>query len=132
MSILSDNIHVGLFVEDFEKMITFYKDILGLETDWDGGPFAGFKVNDSGLFMYDRKLFSQAMKQPYTPPNGYNTTMEIGFSVPAAEDVGKEYARLTSLGVKSLTGDPVTQPWWQRNFFFADPEGNYIEIGSQL
>ena len=130
MSILSGSVHVGLFVEDMKKMVTFYTDILGFETDWDGGPFASFKVKDGGLFMFDRKQFSESMNQPYSPPRGFNTTMEIGIGVPSAADVDNEYDRLTALGVQSLTGKPVTQPWGQRNFFFADPEGNYIEIGS--
>ena len=130
MGILSNSVHVGLFVEDIQKMESFYRDILGIETEWDGGPFASFKVKDGGLFMFDRKQFSQTMNQPYSPPRGYNTTMEIGIGVPSAADVDKEFDRLTALGVQSLTGKPVTQPWGQRNFFFADPEGNYIEIGS--
>lgn len=130
MSKLSNSVHVGLFVENMEKMVTFYRDVLGFEAEWDGGPFASFKVKDGGLFMFDRKMFSEAMNQPYSPPRGYNTTMEIGISVSTHEDVDEEHERLTALGVQSLTGEPVTQPWGQRNFFFADPEGNYIEIGS--
>jgi lactoylglutathione lyase len=130
MSILSNSVHVGLFVEDIQKMVSFYRDILGFETDYDGGPFASFKAKDGGLFMFDRKQFSEAMKQPYMPPRGYNTTMEIGIGVPSHADVDAEYDRLTALGVQSLTGKPATQPWGQRNFFFADPEGNYVEIGS--
>lgn len=130
MSILSGSVHVGLFVEDIKKMVSFYTDILGFETDWDGGPFASFKVKDGGLFMFDRKEFSESMNQPYSPPRGFNTTMEIGIGVPSPNDVDREYDRLTALGVQSLTGEPVTRPWGQRNFFFADPEGNYIEIGS--
>ncbi len=54
--------------------------------------------------------------------------MEIAIGVPTKEDVDSEYQRLSALGVKSLTGAPVTQPWGQRNFWIADPEGNYIEI----
>lgn len=132
MGILSNSIHICLFVEDIEKMVGFYRDVLGFEADWDGGPLASFKINDGGLFMYDRKLFSKAMNQPYAPARGYNTTMEIGIAVPKHEYADNEYKRLILLGVKSLTGKPVTQPWGQKNFFFADSEGNYIEIGSQL
>lgn len=33
MGILSNSVHTGLFVEDIEKMVSFYKDILGFETD---------------------------------------------------------------------------------------------------
>lgn len=124
------SVHTGLFVEDLPKMVAFYRDVLGFETQWDGGPFASFTVQDGGLFMFDRKQFSESMEQPYAAPRGYNTTMEIGLGVGSPEAVDAEYARLTALGVVSLTGEPVTRPWGQRNFFFADPEGNYIEIGS--
>ncbi|WP_160686835.1 VOC family protein [Clostridium sp. C2-6-12] len=129
MGILSNSVHTGLFVEDVEKMVKFYRDILEFETDWDGGPFASFKVKDGGLFMFDRKQFAKEMNQQYYPPSGFNLTMQIGIGVPTKEDVDKEYARLISLGVQSLTGEPVTQPWGQRNFWISDPEGNYIEIG---
>ena len=130
MAILSNSVHVGLFAENLSIMVAFYRDVLGFETDWDGGPYASFKVRDGGLFMFDRTIFSKDMKQPYHSPNGYNTTMEIGLCVGSMDAVDEEYARLTALGVQSLTGAPVTQPWGQRNFFIADPEGNYIEIGS--
>jgi lactoylglutathione lyase len=129
MSILSHSVHTGLFVENVEKMVAFYRDILGFETDWDGGPFASFKVNDGGLFMFDRKQFAEAMKQPYYSPNGPNLTMEIGIGVPTKADVDQEYVRLMALGVPSVQ-EPETQPWGQRNFWITDPEGNYIEVGS--
>ncbi len=129
MGILSNSVHTGLFVEDVEKMVTFYRDVLGFDTDWDGGPFASFTVNDGGLFMFDRRQFATAMKQPYHAPSGPNLTMEIGLSVPSAVEVDREYARLMGLGVCSIQ-EPQTQPWGQRNFWIADPEGNYIEVGS--
>jgi catechol 2,3-dioxygenase-like lactoylglutathione lyase family enzyme len=128
MSILSNSVHTGLFVEDLEKMVRFYRDVLGFETDWDGGPFCSFKVKDGGLFMFDRRLFAESMKQPYVGPQGYNLTMEIGIGVPSKEDVDREYARLMALGVNSLQA-PETMPWGQRNFWISDPEGNYIEVG---
>ena len=128
MGILSNSVHTGLFVENVEKMVSFYRDILGFETDWDGGPFASFKVKDGGLFLFDRKQFVASMKLEYCPPRGFNQTMEIGIGVPTKEDVDSEYQRLLSLGIQSLTGEPVTQPWGQRNFWIADPEGNLIEI----
>ncbi len=129
MSILSHSVHTGLFVENVEKMVVFYRDILGFETDWDGGPYASFKVNDGGLFMFDRKQFAEAMNQPYVPPKDFNLTMEIGIGVPTKADVDREYDRLMALGVHSVQ-EPQTQPWGQRNFFITDPEGNYIEVGS--
>ena len=124
------SVHTGLFVQDLPGMVAFYRDVIGFEAVWDGGPFASFAVQDGGLFMFDRRQFADSMNQPYLAPKGYNATMEIGICVGSPEAVDEEYARLTALGVVSLTGEPVTRSWGQRNFFFADPEGNYIEIGS--
>lgn len=31
---------VGLFVKDMEKMVSFYRDILNFDVEWDGGMFA--------------------------------------------------------------------------------------------
>lgn len=129
MGVLSNSVHTGLFVENVEKMVLFYRDILGFETDWDGEPNVSFKVEDGGLFMFDRKLFAEAINQPYEPPKGFNQTMEIGIGVPTKADVDREYARLMALGVQSVQ-EPKTQPWGQRNFWITDPEGNYIEVGS--
>ena len=68
-------------------------------------------MNDGGLFMFDRKQFAAAMNRPYYPPKGFNQTMEIGIGVPTKYDVDREYERLTAIGVQSLSGEPVTQPW---------------------
>jgi lactoylglutathione lyase len=129
MGMLANRVHIGLFVADIAKMVAFYRDILGFEAEWDGGPFARFKVNDGGLFMFDRKQFAEDMHQPYIAPQGYNQSMEIGLDVPTMADVDREYARLMALGVNSVL-EPTTQPWGQRNFWISDPEGNYIEVGS--
>jgi len=129
VSLLSDSVHTGLFVENVELMVKFYRDVLGFETDWDGGPFAQFKINDGGLFMFDRKQFARDMKQPYVAPNGCNLTMQLGIGVPTKADVDREYARLMALGVQSFQ-EPKEQPWGQRNFWITDPEGNFIEVGS--
>ncbi len=129
MGVLSHSVHTGLFVENVEQMVRFYRDILGFETGWDGGPFAEFKVKDGGLFLFDRKQFAEAMNQPYESPKGFNLTMEIGIGVPTKADVDREYERLMALGVHSVQ-EPKTQSWGQRNFWITDPEGNYIEVVS--
>jgi len=128
------NVRVGvcLFVEDIEKMVRFYRDIMEFETEWDGGSFAEFKTKSGPLsfFMYDRKNFVSAIGESYYPPKGINLTMEIALWLPRFSDVDKEYARLTACGITSVTGNPETFPFGIRNFYIADPEGNLLEIGS--
>lgn len=129
-----NNVTVGvcLYVEDINKMVSFYKDIMEFETDWDGGLFAEFKTKSGPLsfFIYDRKSFAQAVGENYYPPKGINLTMEIALWLPSFSDVDKEYERLTALGIQSFSGEPQTFPFGIRNFYVADPEGNLLEIGS--
>lgn len=133
MNGMSVNVGACLFVDDIEKMVVFYKEILGFETEWTvGEKFADFKTNSGplSLFMYDRKNFADAVGESYYPHKGINLTMEIGLWLPKFSDVDKEYERLVSLGVDPFAGEPVTWPFGIRNFYIADPEGNLLEIGS--
>lgn len=133
MNGMNVNVGVILFVEDIEKMVSFYKNIMEFDTDWDGGLWAEFKTKSwsLSLAMYDRKNFAKAVGEPYYPPKGINLTMEIGIWLPKFSDVDIEYERLMALGIKSFTGKPETFPFGIRNFYIADPEGNLLEIGSR-
>lgn len=64
---------VGPLAADMQVMATFYRDVLGLETDWDGGNFVEFYTASGRLvlFMYDRKMFDEAMKPEFRPPRGH-------------------------------------------------------------
>jgi len=46
----------GIFVKDLKVMIEFYRDILGVEIEWDGnGPHAEFWHEGIRFMMYERK-----------------------------------------------------------------------------
>jgi catechol 2,3-dioxygenase-like lactoylglutathione lyase family enzyme len=115
-----------------DTMIRFYRDTLGLLTEWDGGDFAEFETasGELSLFMYSRKAFVQAINESYMPPKGINQTFEIAFWLPSYADVDAEYERLSTLDVQFPTGAPKTFSFGIRNFYVADPEGNLLEIGS--
>lgn len=121
-----------LLVGDIEKMAKFYRDILGLSTDWDGGNFAEFETANgrTTLFMYSREEFVKAINQEYIPPKGINQTFEIALWLPCFDDVDVEYERLSKLDVQFPCGAPQTFDFGIRNFYVADPEGNLLEIGS--
>lgn len=88
------NVRTGVCIlaEDMTKMVEFYRDILGFETNWDGGAFAEF-VTASGrlsFFMYSREEFVKAMNEEYKPPYGINQTFEIGMWLPTYTDVDSD------------------------------------------
>lgn len=118
---------------DMDCMVRFYRDVLGFETDWDGGDFAEFFTASGrlSLFMYSRKEFVKSLNQEYLPPKGINQTFEIGLWLPCYSDVDSEYERLSELNVPFPMGGPITYPFGIRNFYVADPEGNLLEIGSE-
>ncbi len=124
---------VCILAEDMEKMVLFYRDILQLETDWNGGAFAEFFTAGGRLsfFMYSREEFVKSIKEEYRSGSGINQTFEIGFWLPTFAEVDAEYERLSKLDVSFPMGGPITYPFGIRNFYVADPEGNLLEIGSE-
>jgi len=129
------DVRVGacILAGDMNVMAKFYRDILGFETDWDGGDFAEFFTASGRLsfFMYSRKEFAKSVNEEYQPPEGINQTFEIAMWLPTYADVDAEYERLSKLDVRFPTGAPITYPFGIRNFYVADPEGNLLEIGSE-
>jgi len=49
--------------------------------------------------------------------------------LPHFEDVDREFDRVVKAGAKPVM-EPKDMPWGQRSAIVADPDGNFIEIGS--
>lgn len=130
----SNEVRVGscILACDMDTMVRFYRDTLGLQTEWDGGAFAEFETASGSLsfWLYSRKEFVKAFGEDYVPPKGINQTFEIALWLPSYADVDAEYERLSKLEIPFPAGAPITYPFGIRNFYVADPEGNLIEIGS--
>lgn len=128
---------IGLFTTDNRKVVDFYCNIFGFETEWNGTDIdvemhldpsknAGQTMR---ILLFPREHIELMTKQRFTYPSGTNGTMELSFDVPTFADVDKEYARAVSMGAAPIF-PPTTMPWDQRTSNIADPEGNLIEISS--
>lgn len=121
---------IALFTTDNAKVVDFYCDIFGFETEWNGFDIdVEMYLGDMRILLFPRESIEKMTHQAFTYPSGINGTMEISFDVPTFADVDREYNRAVAMGAKPVF-EPTTEPWGQRTCYIADPEGNLIEISS--
>ena len=123
---------IGVFVSDLKTMVQFYKEVIGIEIDWDGnGPYAEFKHDGIRFAMFERKELPKLLGEQPSYPDGINGTFELAINVGEPENVDKTYKRLVEAGAKPIYA-PRNEPWNMRSSMITDPEGNLIEIGSDF
>lgn len=123
---------IGIFVNDLPKMVDFYKDVVGLDIEWDGsGPYAEFKHEGIRFSMFERKMLPGLLGQDPSYPNGINGTFELAINVGEPKQVDLTFQKMVDAGAKSIY-EPRDEPWKMRSSMIADPEGNLIEIGSDF
>jgi lactoylglutathione lyase len=121
---------IGIFVNDIQKMVDFYQDILGFKINYDGkGPYAEFEHASIRVSMYERRMLPTLLGQTPGYPTGINGTFELAIDFPYFEDVDLKYNRLIKAGAGPVYA-PCNEPWGQRSSMITDPEGNLIEVGS--
>jgi lactoylglutathione lyase len=120
---------IGIFVTDLQKMLAFYRDVIGLEIKQIIGSYAEFEHEGIQLAMFERAKLPEWLGSTPTYPRGLNGTFELALDLPSFKDVDFEFERLVKAGAKEIM-KPRDMPWGQRSSVSADPDGNLIEIGS--
>jgi uncharacterized glyoxalase superfamily protein PhnB len=114
-----------LFVDDLEAAIAFYRDVLGLEMNFNDEVSAMFLLGSVALFVMKSTRGSEQLAGEVTgiPRRNGATTL---FCAPT-DDVDALYNDLVARGVTFIT-EPVSQPWGMRTANFKDPDGHVWEI----
>lgn len=117
---------IGLFVNDMEKMVKFYRDVMKIDFEWDSGGFTGVKIEGKFFFnLCDRGIMDIENSFEYT--KGINGMMELCFDCDSVEEVDLEFARIVKAGATPIKY-PKTFSYGLHSGFVADPEGNLIEL----
>jgi predicted enzyme related to lactoylglutathione lyase len=125
--------HFRLLADDFQETFRFYREVVGLPTQYSpdaAGPYAEFDLGgDKYLGLFDRALMVEAVGRPAEPVRSPNDHTLLCISV---DDVDEEARRLEGLGVE-LAAPPVDhEPWGMRTVYVRDPEGNLVEFYGPL
>jgi lactoylglutathione lyase len=116
--------YVILIVDDLDRALHFYTEVLGLKLGHRSGEYAQLDTGATRLGLYTRYAMADLVGVALRRPLEDTAAFELGFKV---EDVDLAYAELVSEGAASVS-EPVTRPWGQRTAYVRDPDGNLIEL----
>ena len=111
--------HVGIFVEDPQKMIDFYTGVLGMTLTDRGGPDRGIFLSARPDQEHHEFVFARA-------PEGQKTmAQQISFTVGSLSDLKELHGRIIDAGCSI---DRIINHGIAFGCYFRDPEDNRIEV----
>ncbi len=105
-------------------MRTFYRDVLGFRIAYERHNWVKFQLGEIALVLRPRTAPFFATANDIDRPS-----LQLAFRVDD-DQVDRCHAELTALGVPILE-PPKDQARGHRTLYFADPEGNVLEIYEQ-
>ncbi|MGE3541276.1 MAG: VOC family protein [Candidatus Tectimicrobiota bacterium] len=120
--------YIILLVDDLERALAFYTQVLGLPLGHRAREYAQLRTGTTRLGLYTREAMARLLGVPLQRPEPEAAGFELGFKVP---DVDAAFAELLAAGVTAVT-PPTTRPWGQRTAYVRDPDGHLIELAQDL
>lgn len=120
--------YVVLIVEDMDKTLQFYTEVLGLRLSHCSGDYAQMDTGATRLAFYTRSAMAKTLGKTLRPPTDDAPGFEIGFKV---ADVDAAYHELIESGASPVV-PPTTRHWGQRTAYVSDPDGHLIELAQDL
>lgn len=125
--------NIRLLVNDFEKSFDFYNGTLGLKCTWGdkNAVFASFDIGlPSGLAIFKSELMAEATGNDKA--NSDSTSNDKFAIIIEVENVDKMFTELKNKSIEFITEPKDMVAWGIRVAHFRDPDGNLIEIFSNL
>ena len=117
-----------LIVEDLDRALGFYVDVLGLRLGHRSGDYAQLDTGSTRLALYTRSAMAKTLGIALDPPASNAPGFEVGFKV---MDVDAAFAELIARGAQPMV-PPTDRFWGQRTAYVRDPDGHLIELAQDL
>ncbi|MEV0717388.1 VOC family protein [Asanoa sp. NPDC050611] len=130
--------HCFILVDDQDKALAFYRDVLGLEvrndvdmTDW-GMPWRWITVGAAGQPGIEIGLDPAAAKAPGDQPALRDLMAKGALSalIFDTDDCDATFEQIRGSGAEVLQ-EPIDQPYGVRDCAFRDPSGNMIRFSQR-
>ena len=117
-----------LIVEDLDRALGFYVDVLGLRLGHRSGDYAQLDTGTTRLALYTRSAMAKTLGMALDPPVSNAPGFEVGFKV---SDVDAAFTELIARGARPVM-PPTDRFWGQRTAYLRDPDGHLIELAQDL
>lgn len=117
--------YVILYVEDLDRAVAFYRDVLGVRLRIRDRGYAEFATTNLRFGLLDRADLPGLLGRA---PSRRGPEGEILFLVP---EVDPWADRLRGAGVEILSG-PVDRRWGHRTLHVRDPDGHVVELAQEI
>lgn len=117
--------YVIVLCNDLERMKAFYRDLFAFPVDSESATSLAFRAG-AGLLGLRQRTRDYDGRGVRTELPG----VQLAFRVSPAE-VDRCYDQLVAQGV-TILDPPTDQPRGHRTVYFADPEGNLLEIYAEI
>ena len=109
--------HVGISVQDMDKMLDFYTRVLGL-TATDGGNGRGVFLSAHPETEHHEFLISPS-------PDRHTNAQQISFKIGSLDDLREMYHQLRDYGIENFR---IVNHGIAFGCYFRDPENNWVEV----
>ncbi len=122
--------YVVVIVENLERSLHFYTEILGLPLHHvaPNNKFAELDTGVTHIALYTRDGMSDTLGRPIQAPDRDHPGFELGFKV---DDCDAAFAEAVASGAEPAV-KPTTKFWGQRTAYVYDPDGHLIEFAQDL
>ncbi len=119
--------HVRLLTDDVERLLGFYRDVLGLEVTLDASVYYELRAGDAIVGLFRRDLMAGLVGEELPPP-ARSDAVTMTFAV---DDVDEAVGILRERGAE-VSDAKDYEAAFLRLAHLRDPDGNLIEINAPL